>query len=76
MSSKTKRTMDKITEQKLNTVVQVLSIMQNEALQMSWFQRFRISWRFLWTKNIDNFFEIAGKNNKKEQRKNEKVHNT
>lgn len=71
MSSKTKRTMDKITEQKLNTVVQVLSIMQNEASQMNWAQRFRIGWRFLWTRDISNFFELAKRN-----RKNEEVHNT
>ena len=66
MSSKAKRVMDKITGQRLNTVVQVLSIMQNEASQMSWAQRFRISWRFLWSKNIDNFFELASRNRKKE----------
>jgi hypothetical protein len=64
---------DQIVMQKMNVTFQVLAVMQNEASQMSWFQRFRIGWRFLWTKNIDNFFEIAGKNNKKEQRRNEKI---
>lgn len=73
MSSRTKKMGDQIVMQKMNVTFQVLAIMQNEAKQMSWFQRFRISWRFLWTKNIDNFFEIAGKNNKKEQKKHEKV---
>lgn len=71
MSSKAKRTMDKITGQQISTVVQVLSIMQNEASQMNWAQRFRISWRFLWTKDISNFFELANRN-----KKNEEVHNS
>ena len=59
MSSRAKRVKDQIVGQRITTVVQVLSIMQNEADKMSWFQRFRIGWSFLWKKNIDVFFKVA-----------------
>lgn len=59
MSSRSKKLQDQIVGQRITTVVQVLSIMQSEADKMSWFQRFRISWSFLWKKNIDVFFEEA-----------------
>ena len=59
MSSRAKRIKDQIVGQRITTVVQVLSIMQSEAEKMNWFQRFRISWSFLWKKNIDVFFEEA-----------------
>ena len=72
MSSKAKKVSDQITQQRITTVIQVLSIMSSEAQQMSWFQRFRISQRFLWKKNIDCFFELASKNKKKEE-KHDKV---
>ena len=68
MSSKSRKLSDQIIRQRITTVVQVLSIMSSEAQQMSWFQRFRISQRFLWKKNIDCFFELAGKNKKKEEK--------
>ena len=68
MSSKAGRVKRQIAEQRMTTVVQVLSIMQNEAEQMSWFQRLRISNRFLWKKNIDCFFELASRNRKKEKK--------
>lgn len=71
MSSKAKRVSNQIVQQRITTVVQVLSIMSSEARQMSWFQRFRISQSFLWKKNIDCFFELASKN-KKEEKKEEK----
>ena len=72
MSSKAKRVSNQIVQQRITTVVQVLSIMSSEAWQMSWFQRFRISQSFLWKKNIDCFFELASKNKKKEEKKEEK----
>ena len=72
MSSKAKRVSNQIVQQRLTTVVQVLSIMSSEAQLMSWFQRFRISQSFLWKKNIDCFFELASKNKKKEEKKEEK----
>lgn len=68
MSSKAKKVSDQIIQQRITTVVQVLSIMSSEAQQMSWFQRFRISQCFLWKKNIDCFFELASKNKKKEKK--------
>ena len=68
MSSKAKRVSDQIIQQRITTVVQVLTIMSSEAQQMSWFQRFRISQSFLWKKNIDCFFELASKNKKKEEK--------
>ena len=68
MSSKAKRVSNQITQQRITTVVQVLSIMSSEAQKMSWFQRFRISQRFLWKKNIDCFFDLASKNKKKEEK--------
>ena len=71
MSSKAKRVSNQIVQQRITTVVQVLSIMSSEARKMSWFQRFRISQSFLWKKNIDCFFELASKN-KKEEKKEEK----
>lgn len=66
MSSKAKRVKDQIVEQRITTVVQVLSIMQNEAEKMSWFQRLAISWSFLWRKNIDVFFKVAKHGRKKD----------
>lgn len=68
MSSKSRKVSNQITQQRITTVVQVLSIMSSEAQQMSWFQRFRISQSFLWKKNIDCFFELASKNKKKEEK--------
>ena len=72
MSSKAKRVSNQIVQQRITTVVQVLSIMSSEAQKMSWFQRFRISQSFLWKKHIDCFFELASKNKKKEEKKEEK----
>lgn len=68
MSSKARKVSDQIVQQRITTVVQVLSIMSSEAEKMSWFQRFRISQCFLWKKNIDCFFELASKNKKKEEK--------
>lgn len=74
MSSKATKIGDKITKQRVAIVVQVLTIMSSEAQQMSWFQRFIISQRFLWKKNIDCFFELASKNKKeKKEKKHGKV---
>ena len=66
MSSKAKRVKDQIVGQRITTVVQVLSIMQSEAEKMNWFQRFSISWSFLWKKNIDVFFKVAKHGRRKE----------
>lgn len=66
MSSRAKRVQDQIVGQRITTVVQVLSIMQNEADKMNWFQRFSISWNFLWKKNIDVFFKEVKHGRKKD----------
>ena len=68
MSSKARKVSNQIIQQRITTVVQVLTIMSSEAEKMSWFQRFRISQSFLWKKNIDCFFELASKNKKKEEK--------
>lgn len=73
MSSKSRKLSNQIIQQRITTVVQVLSIMSSEAQQMSWFQRFRISQCFLWKKNIDCFFELASKNKKKEEKHDKEV---
>lgn len=66
MSSKAKKVSKEVVGRRLETVVQVLAIMEEEAQKMSWFQRFRLSQSFLWKKNIDAFFQTASKNKKKE----------
>ena len=62
MSSRTKRVQQQITEQRVLTVLQVLSIMQTEAEKMNWWQRFKLANSFLWKKNIDAFFQLADSN--------------
>lgn len=68
MSSKAKKVTKEVVGRRLETVVQVLAIMEEEAQKMSWFQRFRLSQSFLWKKNIDVFFQTASKNKKKEEK--------
>lgn len=65
MSGKARKVQKQIAEQRLSTVCQVLTIMQNEADRMSWFQRLKIANSFLWKKNIDCFFQLAQSNRKK-----------
>lgn len=71
MSSKAKKVSQEIITRRIETVVQVLSIMEEEAQKMSWFQRFKLSQSFLWKKNIDAFFQTASKNKKKEKKEKE-----
>ena len=75
MSSRAGKVKNQIAQQKMMTVVQILSIMENEAEQMSWFQRWRIGQSFLWKKNIDCFFDLASKNKKKKEKKHAEVQN-
>jgi hypothetical protein len=65
VSSKAKKVSKEVVGRRLETVVQVLAIMEAEAQKMSWFQRFKVSQSFLWKKNINAFFQIASKNKKK-----------
>ena len=62
MSSRSKRVQQQITEQRVCTVLQVLSIMQTEAEKMSWWQRLKLANSFLWKKNINAFFQLADSN--------------
>lgn len=64
MSSKAKKVKDSIVQQRVTTVVEVLSIMQNEADKMNWFQRFVVAQQFIWKKDISCFFQLAKKNKK------------
>lgn len=72
MSSKAKKVSQEIITRRIETVVQVLSIMEEEARKMSWFQRFKLSQSFLWKKNIDAFFQTASKNKEKEKKHDKK----
>ena len=72
MSSKAKKVSQEIITRRIETVVQVLSIMEEEAQKMGWFQRFKLSQSFLWKKNIDAFFQTASKNKKKEKKHDKK----
>ena len=68
MGSKAKKVSKEVVGRRLETVVQVLVIMEEEAQKMSWFQRFKLSQSFLWKKNIDAFFQTVSKNKKKEEK--------
>lgn len=67
MSSKTTKIKQDIVSQRITTVIQVLSIMQTEAEEMSFWQRFHLANSFLWKKNIDAFFQLASKNGGKNE---------
>lgn len=64
MSSKAKRVKDSIVQQRVTTVVEVLSIMQTEADKMSFFQRLIVAQQFIWKKDISCFFQLAKENKK------------
>lgn len=72
MSSNAKKVSQEIITRRIETVVQVLSIMEEEAQKMSWFQRFKLSQSFLWKKHIDAFFQTANRNRKKEKKHDKK----
>ena len=72
MSSEAKKVSQEIIISRIETAVQVLSIMEEEAQKMSWFQRFKLSQSFLWKKNIDAFFKAVSKNKKKEKKHDKK----
>ena len=62
MSSKARKVKDSIVQQRITTVVEVLSIMQGEAEKMSWLQRVIVAQQFIWKKDISCFFQLAKKN--------------
>ena len=61
MSSQAKKVSKKIVNQRLSTVVQVLSIMEEEAKKMSFFARFIICCQYLFAKKFDAFFKVGMK---------------
>lgn len=68
MSSKAGKVKRQIAEQRMTTVVQVLSIMQNEADKMSRWQRKKIARQFIRKGNIECFFQLASENRRKEKK--------
>lgn len=72
MSSEAKKVSQEIITRRIETAIQVLAIMEEEAQKMSWFQRFKLSQSFLWKKNIDAFFKTANRNKKKEKKHDKK----
>ena len=52
MSSKAKRVKDSIVQQRVTTVVEVLSIMQTEADKMSFFQRLIVAQQFMQSNSV------------------------
>lgn len=61
MSSQAKKVSKKIVNQRLTTVVQVLSIMEEEAKNKSFFARFIICCQYLFAKKFDAFFKVGMK---------------
>jgi hypothetical protein len=61
MSSQAKKVSKKIVNQRLSTVVQVLSIMEEEAKKKSFFARFIICCQYLFAKKFDAFFKVGMK---------------
>lgn len=61
MSSQAKKVSKKIVNQRLSTVVQVLSIMEEEAKRKSFFARFVICCQYLFAKKFDAFFKVGMK---------------
>ena len=61
MSSKVRKVTKEIVQQRLTTVVQVLSLMEEEAKKKTFFQRFAISMQYLFCKKIDVFFKEGKK---------------
>lgn len=61
MSSQAKKVSKKIVNQRLSTVVQVLSIMEEEAKKKSFFARFIICCQYLFAKKFDAFFKVGKK---------------
>lgn len=61
MSSQAKKVSKKIVSQRVTTVVQVLSIMEEEAKKKSFFARFIICCQYLFAKKFDAFFKVGKK---------------
>ena len=62
MSSKGKKVGKEIVSRRIETVVQVLSIMEEEAHKKSFRARFIICMQYLFLKRFDAFFKTGKKN--------------
>jgi len=61
MSSKAKKVGKEVVARRIETVVQVLSIMEEEAHKKSFFARFVICLQYLFLKRFDAFFKVGKK---------------
>lgn len=57
MSSGAKKVSKQILNQRINTIFQVMALVEAEAKKKNWFQRFAICWKYLWFKKFDAFFK-------------------
>lgn len=64
MSSKAKKVTKEVVTRRIETVVQVLSIMEEEAHKKSFFARFVICCQYLFAKRFDAFFKVGKKHGK------------
>ena len=61
MSSSAKKLANDVTRRKVETLVQVLAVLEQEAQKKNFWQRLKISLQFLFTKRIDVFFKEMNK---------------
>lgn len=61
MSSKAKKVSKEVVGRRLETVVQVLAIMEEEAHKKNFFARFVICCQYLFCKKFDAFFKVEKK---------------
>ena len=70
MSSKAKKVSKEVVTRRIETVVQVLSIMEEDAHKKSFGARFIICCQYLFAKKFDAFFKVGKKHDKKEVQSN------
>ena len=70
MSSKAKKVSKEVVTRRIETVVQVLAIMEEEAHKKSFGARFIICCQYLFAKKFDAFFKVGKKHGKKEVQSN------
>lgn len=61
MSSSAKKLANDVTRRKIETLVQVLAVLEQEAQKKNFWQRLKVSLQFLFTKRVDVFFKEANK---------------
>ena len=62
MSSKAKKVTKEVVQRRIETVVQVLAIMEEEAHKKSFLARFVVCCQYLFLKRFDAFFKVGRKN--------------